>query len=86
MSKYQKNNKYIVKALIDTILFIETSPQEIIDEDAGVALMEQIAYELRLMDGVSKNELSQLIMELDSEYPADKKDFIKSIPERLGIF
>jgi hypothetical protein len=85
LSSFQTSDKHIIKCLIDVFLFIEFSTQEIIDEDAGVSLMEQIVYELGLMDSHSKIELSHIITKLASEYSADKQDFIKSLPDSIGL-
>jgi diadenosine tetraphosphate (Ap4A) HIT family hydrolase len=80
-------NKAILRALIDTIMFLEFSDNENINPDAAVAQMEQIASFLQDMD---KKEIEQFVETCSlvaQEYKddAEKTNFILSICENFGL-
>lgn len=81
----KNTNNCLLKCFIDTLIFLEFSDDNILDEDISINLLEQFAYNLSLMNDNDKKELAQNIGLLALEYPSEKRDFIISLPESLGF-
>ncbi len=74
--------QHLVKALVDTLIFIEFS--DAIHEDDSVKLEEQIANELQQMSQDNRLELMSILKSIADQY-GDKTDFVKNLPETLGL-
>ena len=75
---------YIAKALIEISLFFEFSDDQIIDPDAAVAAMEQMASTLQRMDSKTKADLVMVMQSLGSDYP-ENSTFVSELPAALGL-
>lgn len=65
-------------------VFLEYSDGSVLDADASVEAMEQMAAELQLMSESAKEELIQRFHELADEYGA-KAAFVSNLPHALGL-
>jgi len=77
----------VSRALIETIMFLEFSDDEIINPDASVAQIEQIAASLQDMDDDGIKEFLKICSMMADEYKDDteKSEFLTSIGENLGL-
>ena len=76
---------HCVKAIIDIIIFLEHSSEEVIDPDISVSTLENFAYELSLMDNAHKRDFINKVKILSNQYESNMQDFVKNIPTHLGI-
>ena len=75
----------ITKCLVDTFVFLETSSEEIVNEDSAIEMLEQLGADIQSLDEMSKKQLNKQILIISSEYPKNLGDIIKKMPENLGI-
>lgn len=76
----------LISNLIDVIYFLETSGDEIINEDTAVSMIEQIAASLQENNSDDLKLLIKTILLIaDCEKDRTKADFIKNTPEFLGL-
>ena len=78
-------DNYLVKIILDLIILFEFSSDDIINSGAAVQAIEDIAYDLQMMDNLSKRAFIKILDEIIDQYPEEQKDFIRSIPTTLGI-
>ena len=78
-------NSHIVKAIVDIALFLEYSNSELLDEDAAVEAMEQLAAELQQMPEGEQQQLAKQIVEFSTSYEERYRDFVEGLPEALGL-
>ncbi|WP_343610810.1 hypothetical protein [Novosphingobium sp.] len=74
----------VMKALIDIAIFLEFSDDRIIDPDAAVSALEDLAANLQMATPETRAELTQGIRSLVGSYP-DRVEFVSDLPETLGI-
>lgn len=72
-------------SLIDLVLFLEFSDDDIVDPDAAMQAMEQLSSRLLEGDDSDRILLADRISALSEQYPNDKTEFIRSIGENLGL-
>jgi len=78
-------NASIARAVANVAIFLEFSADEILDADAAVGAMEQLAADLQLLDEHAQGQLSAAILSIASEYGATEKEFLEGLPESLGL-
>ncbi|MEM8535048.1 MAG: hypothetical protein AAGF95_29700 [Chloroflexota bacterium] len=81
-------NEVLTQVIINTILFLELSDDEIIDQDAAVSQLEQMASILKQLDEADQKTFIKLIEKFaDEEDSTDQEriQFLHSIPENLGL-
>lgn len=76
---------YIAKAIANVAIFFEFSSAELINEDAAVEAMEQLAADLQAMDLPERKALSKALKEIAESYERDSADFVAALPETFGI-
>jgi hypothetical protein len=76
---------HLVKAIVDMAIFLEFSNSDLLNEDAAVEAMEQLAGELQQMPEADLRALSSKIVSLASTYSAEQKAFVEALPEALGL-
>lgn len=74
----------VMKALIDVAMFLEFSDDRIIDPDAAVSALEDLAANLQMATPETRAALTQGIRSLAGCYPA-RVGFVSDLPETLGI-
>ena len=78
-------DRHLVKAIVDMAVFLEYTNSELLNEDAAVEAMEQLAAELQQMDEGDQQQFSQQIVVLASQYEQPQRDFVAGLPEALGL-
>ncbi|WP_375225315.1 hypothetical protein [Burkholderia orbicola] len=73
-----------VKIIVDVLIFLEYSGENIIDPDASMELMETIGKELQKMSDSERAFLSKGIRELARQY-GPRANFVMNLPSNLGI-
>lgn len=77
-------DKQIAKAIVDMLVFLEFSSDDVVDADASIAMIEQIAAVLQEASDSVRADLAQCFNELSNEY-GDHSEFVASLPETLGL-
>ena len=76
----------MVKCLIETMIFLEFTDEELLNPDVAVEMQERIASELNDLNHNEKNILKNKIKEIVESYKDEKiKNYITSLPDNLGI-
>ena len=78
-------DSHLVKAIVDMAVFFEYTNSELLNEDAAVEAMEQLAAELQQMDERNQQQLSQQIVAFASQYEQPQRDFVAGLPDALGL-
>ncbi|MGJ8522575.1 hypothetical protein R84981_001263 [Carnimonas sp. R-84981] len=80
------NNDYrLIRIITNIAIFLEFSDDNTIDPDIAVGLLEDIAGEFDQFPNDSKQEIVNIFHKIASEYKEEKSDFIRTLPETLGI-
>jgi hypothetical protein len=77
-------DKQIGKAIADLLIFLEFSSDDVIDADASVAMIEQVAAVLQEASDPVRADLAQCFGALSNEY-GNRAEFVASLPETLGL-
>lgn len=77
-------NDHFAKVIVDVSMFLEYSGENIIDPDASIELLEQIANELQKMSDSERASLSKRIRDLAPQY-GPRANFVTDLPSNLGI-
>lgn len=79
-------DKHMVKAIVDLAVFLEFTDSSLLDEDASIKAMEQLASELCLLDDHDRIELSRQIRDLAATYgDSAHGKFVAELPKNLGL-
>ena len=81
----QMLDSHCIKVIIDMIIFLEFSDEDVVNPDSAIEVIENVASELKLMDYKYKKDFLKKIEELSHDYTGKQKDFVKNLPEVLGI-
>lgn len=84
---FQNNeiNSHLLYSLVDLLLFLEFSDENIIDSDAAVQAMEQLSARLMEMQEADKVAFVSECKKLSAQFNGEKADFIANIGEHLGL-
>jgi len=77
-------NRHIAKAIADFAVFLEFADEDVLDPDASIAAMEQLAGELQLMSEDERRALSDCFDEIVSGY-GGRDAFVRGLSESLGL-
>jgi hypothetical protein len=70
----------------DIAVFCEFTNADLLSEDAGVGMMEQLAFRLGDLNDADKANLAAQLEQLSFEYSEKKTaDFVRGLPEALGL-
>lgn len=75
----------LVKIIADLAVFLEFTDEALLDPDLAVQALEQVAAGLQLMDNHQRNEIANTLKDLSKQYTGDKEEYIRSLPESLGL-
>lgn len=76
---------HLAKAIADVAVFLEFSPEDVLDPDASVGAMEQLAAELQLMDSSRKASLAKHWALLADEHQGDQAEFVRNLANSFGL-
>ncbi|WCM18264.1 hypothetical protein NDK50_12365 [Paraburkholderia bryophila] len=77
-------NDHLVKAIVDIAMFLEFTDENLLDADAAIRAMEQLADELQKMPADGKDVFIRCCHDLAGRY-GNKRQFVENLPEALGI-
>lgn len=75
----------LVKIIADLAVFLEFTDEELLDPDLAVEALEQVAAGLQLMDNHQRNEIANTLKDLSKQYTGDKEEYVRNLPESLGL-
>lgn len=79
-------NTNLVKAIADIAIFLEFTSEDLLNQDASIEAMEQLAMELQLMSSKDCEDFALQIKKLSKEYTdMCKVQFLENLPEALGL-
>ncbi|WP_342269729.1 hypothetical protein [Rickettsia endosymbiont of Orchestes rusci] len=78
-------NSHLIKIILDIVIFLEFSNEDIINDDSAIQMMESIAYELQKMEESHKNDFIKKINELANEYKDEQKVFVQTFAYNWGL-
>jgi hypothetical protein len=77
-------DRHLAKAIIDLAIFLEFSEEDLVDANAAIGAMEQLAAELQLMSDDAKNGLVLRFRELAHAY-GERAEFVEGLADSLGL-
>lgn len=75
----------LARAIANLAIFLEFSNEDLINEDASVEAMEQLAADLQAMEGPARASLNKALKEIAQSYDSETSQFVSGLPESLGI-
>lgn len=77
-------NENLCRAILDIAIFLEFSEEGVVDADAAISAMEQLASELQKMPDHDKDSLVKCWHRLAEAY-GERAQFVRDLPEALGL-
>jgi hypothetical protein len=82
----QLNIEPLMEAIVDTVLFLELSDEQIVDEDAAVRMLEQIATTLQTMDAETNGRFLQYLkVRAERTESSNQRQAIENLASDLGL-
>ncbi|WP_455922159.1 hypothetical protein [Pseudomonas putida] len=81
----QEINKHVARAIVELAIFLEFSGDAVLNPDAAMQSLEQLASTLQLMDSESKSSLCSQFKSVAIEYSDEHAEFVESLGEALGL-
>ena len=79
-------NRALVATIAQMAIFLELSDDSVIDPDAAVKQLEEMAFTLQKLSGPEQTEFVRILEELAAENSfEDQRDYLRRLPEALGI-
>lgn len=83
-------NQLLMTIIVELCIFLEFSSDEIIDPDAAVSMMEQIAAALNQLTPGEQSEFAFFVQDLSkteqqSGGTAERVEFLMAFPETIGL-
>ncbi|MEO7688803.1 MAG: hypothetical protein ABIS51_05915 [Sphingomonas sp.] len=78
-------DEHLVKVIADLTIFLEYTNSDLLNEDAAVEAMEQLAGELQQMSEDAQQQLAKQLVALASSYNQPQREFVEGLPEALGL-
>jgi len=76
---------HLIKVIADMAIFLEFTGENSLNPDAAVEMMEHIAAELQLLKDDEKIRVIDSFAEIAKAYRGDESDFVKALPDTLGL-
>jgi hypothetical protein len=77
-------DQHITKAVADLAVFLEFSGEDILDPDASIEALEQLALNLQLAKTETKVSLTNTLISIAKDY-GEHQMFIENLPETLAV-
>jgi hypothetical protein len=75
----------IARAIANIAIFLEFSSEDLLNEDASLQAMEQLAADLQQLDNGSRQGLLAGLDAIASSYQGEAHEFVKNLADALGI-
>lgn len=76
---------HLIKVIVEMAIFLEFTDEDSLCPDAAVEMMESITAELQQLAYAEKAKVIDSILEIAKTYHADEADFVKALPNTLGL-
>lgn len=73
------------RAMANMAIFLEFSSADVLNEDAAVQMMEQLASDLQALAGNDRRALAAALQAIASSYEGQERTFIADLPDALGL-
>jgi hypothetical protein len=83
-------NKSVVRALVESLVFLELSEDDNVNQDAAVRIMGSIGFHLQKLNRDERSAFADIVIEIAEEEPAteagrERREYITRIPEYFGL-
>lgn len=79
-------DRHLARAICNLAIFLEFTRSNLLDDNASIGAMEDLASELALMAAESKRALCEAWEIISSEYDdLDIRNFVLDLPRSLGL-
>ena len=78
-------NIHLITAIVDIALFLEFSSDDVIEPDAAVEAMEQIAGQLQQLDAETKLDFINKLPLVAKGYKGEKAEFVQDLALAFGL-
>ena len=75
----------IARAVANVAIFMEYSSPDILDENAAIQAMEQLAGDLKTLDAASLRALSASFRSIAPSYDGEIRIFVEELPNAFGL-
>jgi hypothetical protein len=75
----------LARAIANLAIFLEFSNGDLVNEDASVEALEQLAADLQAMAGPARAALSKALKDIAQSYDSKISQFVAELPESFGI-
>lgn len=78
-------NEYLIKSLVEALLFLEFSSEDVVKPDESIRIMESIASILMDMNDKDKMKFLESLKNLSKNFKDDESDFLFNFGENFGL-
>ena len=75
----------LAKIIVDLAIFLEFTSPDLLDPDCAVEAMEGISAELQSLNHEDRDNMGNIFKNLSKKYTSDKAEYVRNLPESLGI-
>jgi len=80
------NTESLMETIVDMVLFLELSDEKVVDQDAAVAMLEQITTSLQTMDAATNARFQQYLKaRAEQTRSSRQRQAIESMAGDLGL-
>ncbi|EMR0466381.1 MULTISPECIES: hypothetical protein [Stenotrophomonas] len=81
----QDIDKHVARAIVELAIFFEFSPDDVLDPDAAMRALEQLASTLQMMGAESRSSLCSQFKSISTAYSGERAQFVESLGDALGL-
>jgi len=78
-------DEHIARVIANFAVFLEYSPNDILDDDAAVEAMEQLAAGLKELSLEDQKAMAAAFQAIAGEYDAEVRDYVETLGDGLGL-
>jgi len=78
-------DQHVARAIVELAIFLEFSADDVVDPDAAIQRLEQLASTLQMMDLESRSSLCSQFKSIAMEYSDEQARFVESLGDVLGL-
>lgn len=75
----------LAKIIADLAIFLEFTSPDLLDPDCAIEAMEIISAELQFLNHEDKVNIADIFKTLSKDYKDEKSEYVRNLPESLGI-
>lgn len=81
----QEINKHVALAIVEVAVFFEFSGEDVLNPDAAIQALEQLASTLQMAGSGAKLALCSHFENIAMEYSGEQAEFVESLGDLLGL-